>query len=96
MTIEVALDNLEWDEDEEDFRTIPAEDSGRTVEQIQGPGNSRPPAERMDLLREFLACTGWNGWEHWYRADAGEDWTGFVAHLLAMADREEEHDGIQP
>jgi len=96
ITMEVALDNLTWDETEGDFRTRPLEGSGRTVEQIQGPGNGRPPNEHLDVLRVFLARSGWSLWQEWYRWDGREDWTGFVDHLLAIADNQEREDGIQP
>lgn len=110
VTIEVALDNLVWNDADGDFRTIPLEDSGRTVEQMQGPGNSKPAAEHMDVLEGFLARSGWSGWEEWYRPEdpamegVREAWEGlrrrdlvrFVDHLLARADNEEDDNGIQP
>lgn len=110
VTIEVSLDNLEWSGADGDFRTRPLEGSGRTVDQIQGLGNTKPAAEHMDVLEGFLARSGWGGWEDWYRPEdpamegVREAWEGlrrrdltrFVDHLLARADNEERDDGIQP
>lgn len=69
VTIEVSLDNLVWDAAAEDFRTRPLKGSTRTVEQIQGPGNTKPAVNHMDVLRGFLAHSGWRGWEEWYRPE---------------------------
>lgn len=110
VTIEVSLDKLVWSEADGDFRTIPLEGSGRRVEQIQGLSNTRPAAEHMNVLQGFLARSGWDGWEEWYRPEdpamegVRETWEGlrqrdlarFVDDLLARADNEEDEDGFQP
>ena len=68
VTIEIFPSDLrQWRYDGEGLlNPVIDKNTKWSVNQIQGPSNTRPKRKHMDILRKFLKDSGWEDWKSWY------------------------------